>query len=431
MTPTIDRTGSPTSSARRAPPANTASGPDPDRPSERCRPGGIPRDEPSGHDGLAERVRLLAQHGITLDYVTGLRRVEDPQVYQECIENFIGVAQVPVGVIGPVRIHGDHAKGDFYVPFATTEGALIASYNRGAKIITLSGGATALCLADRVSRAPAFQFQSLADAVRFVAWATSQLEAFRAIVRTTTRHGQLEDVRPTVLGNQVYLDLGYTTGDAAGQNTVTVASEAICRYIAAQSPVLPRYWFVEGNLSGDKKATSASLQSVRGKNVSAEVVVLRELLVGTFRTTPEMMLEYWKTAMVAGAWSGSIGAQGQYANALAATFIACGQDVACVSEASVGFTRVDLADTGDLYVSVSLPNLIVGTVGGGTDLPTARECLRMLGCTGDGTSKKFAEICAVAVLAGEISLIAALASGEFTQAHVKYGRRKSPQVRPC
>jgi hydroxymethylglutaryl-CoA reductase (NADPH) len=140
------------------------------------------------------------------------------------------------------------------------------------------------------------------------------------------------------------------------------------------------------------------------------------------------MMEYWKMSLLGGIQSGSIGVQGQYANGLAALFIACGQDAACVAEASVGDTRLDIVQGEDLYMSISMPNLIVGTVGGGTDLPTQRECLAMLGCTGTGSAKKFAEICAATVLAGEISIIGALGAGDFTRAHVTYGRRKRPRV---
>jgi hydroxymethylglutaryl-CoA reductase (NADPH) len=228
----------------------------------------------------------------------------------------------------------------------------------------------------------------------------------------------------TLEGKYVYLHFEYTTGDAAGQNMVTLATDAACRHIIAESPVKPQHWFIESNMSGDKKATAMSLLFVRGKKVTAEIVIPRKLVTRVLHTTPEKIMEYWKMSFVAGVQSGSIGVQGHYANGLAALFIACGQDAACVSEASVGITRVDVDERGDLYVSVTLPNLIVGTVGGGTDLPTQRECLQMLGCKGEGTSRAFAEICAATVLAGEISIMGALASGQFTEAHRRYGRKK-------
>jgi hydroxymethylglutaryl-CoA reductase (NADPH) len=215
----------------------------------------------------------------------------------------------------------------------------------------------------------------------------------------------------------------FETGDAAGQNMVTIATDALCRDLVARAPVKPEHWYVEGNLSGDKKATMLAFLTARGKKVVAETVVARSLLKRVLHVTPEDMVRYWQVSVLGGAQSGSIGVQGHYANALAALFIACGQDAACVAEASVGVTRMDVTAEGALYVSVSLPNLIVGTVGGGTHLSTARECLAMMDCLGADRARKFAEICAATALSGEISIIAALSAGEFASAHARYGRR--------
>jgi hydroxymethylglutaryl-CoA reductase (NADPH) len=206
---------------------------------------------------------------------------------------------------------------------------------------------------------------------------------------------------------------------------VTLCTDAICRYIIANAPVAPQTWYVEGNLSGDKKATAMSFASVRGKKVTAEALVPRALVESMLHATPEQMLNYWKTSVLNGVQSGSIGVNGHFANGLTALFLACGQDAACVSEASVGTTRFDIDEHGDLYVCVTLPNLIVGTVGGGTGLPTQRECLSLIGCTGDGTARKFAEICAATVLCGELSIVGAIAAGDFAKAHAIFGRRKS------
>ncbi len=394
----------------------------------------LPKDEPLAKDihretalskeAQLKRLETLEQSGTKLEYLAGRKQIDDPTIFHGNIENYVGLAQVPVGIIGPLRVNGLYAHGDFYVPLATTEGALVASYNRGAKIISLSGGARVLCLLERVSRAPGFAFNDMVEAGKFIAWAVGQFEKFQEIARTTTSHGNLEDIKVTINGNQVYVNFDYTTGDAAGQNMVTIATEAVCKYIIGQSPVKPRFYFIESNLSGDKKATAISYLFVRGKKVSAEITIPRDIFSKFLHTTPEMMMEYWKMSFVGGVQSGSIGVQGHYANGLAAIFIACGQDAACVSEASMGITRVDVAENGNLYMSVTLPNLIVGTVGGGTNLPTQSECLALLGCKGDGTAKKFAEICAATVLAGEISIMGAIAAGQFAQAHLKYGRKK-------
>lgn len=373
----------------------------------------------------SERIELLEKQGIVFEYVNGKKHIDDPGIFESNIENYIGLAQVPVGVIGPLRINGLFAHGDFYVPLATTEGALVASYNRGAKVISMSGGARVVCLNERISRAPAFAFSDLLEVGEFLVWAINELDKFKEVADQTTNHGSMEDMKVTVEGNHVYINYEYTTGDASGQNMVTIATKAVCDYIIENSPVKPQHHFVEGNTSGDKKATSLSFLNVRGKKVVAEVTIPRRIFEKFLHTSPEMMMEYWKMSFVGGVQSGSIGVQGHYSNGLAAIFLACGQDVACVSEASMGITRVDIDKNGDLYMSITMPNMVVGTVGGGTNLPTQRECLTLLGCKGDGTAKKFAEICTATVLAGEISIMGAMAAGHFAQAHQAYGRKKN------
>jgi hydroxymethylglutaryl-CoA reductase (NADPH) len=378
---------------------------------------------PRNVDSGDEPRRRLERAGFKLDAVAGRVPVTAWAGCREQIENFVGLACIPIGVVGPLRVVGAHACGDVYVPMATTEGALIASCNRGAKIVSASGGARAVCVAERVSRAPVFVFGTVNEAVLFSQWVEGRIDALRDAASTATRHGRLESVEATIVGNQVHLDCGFTAGDAAGQNIVTFAAEAICRQILATTPVPPRAWFLEGNLSGDKKATARSFVTARGRRVCAEVVVPRPVVVEVARTTPERMVEYARVATIGAIQGGAMGVQGHYANALAAIFVACGQDVACVAEAAVGITRFELDAGGDLYVSVTLPNLIVGSVGGGTDLPTQRECLVLLGCAGAGRAGRFAEITAATVLAGEISLVAALAAGHFAAAHARYGRR--------
>ena len=204
---------------------------------------------------------------------------------------------------------------------------------------------------------------------------------------------------------------------------VTLATEAICRELLEKTPVKPRCFFLEANLSGDKKASMLAFTFVRGRKVVAEAAIPREIVRKYISAEPEDLVRYWQVAVMGGIQSGSIGVNGHYANGLAAIFIACGQDVACVSEAATGLTRLDVTPAGDLYISVSLPNLIVGTVGGGTALPTARECLEMMDCYGAGKARKFAEICAATVLAGELSLAGAVTAGQYGRAHAIHGRK--------
>ena len=269
-----------------------------------------------------------------------------------------------------------------------------------------------------------FVFRDIAEAGTFVSWAVARLELFRQVAESTTSHGKLEDMRVTIEGNHVYLILDYTTGDAAGQNMVTIATEAVCRYIIVHSPVTPQYHFVEANLSGDKKASAQSFLTVRGKKVSAESVIPSDLVKQLLHTTTERMVDYWRMSAMGGVLSGTIGVQGHFANGLAALYIACGQDAACVAESAVGVTRFEVQADGTLYATVTLPNLIVGTVGGGTGLPSQQACLEILGLAGPGKARAFAEVCAAVTLAGELSIIGALSAGDFTRAHQRLARGK-------
>ncbi|NJL20931.1 MAG: hydroxymethylglutaryl-CoA reductase [Leptolyngbyaceae cyanobacterium SM1_3_5] len=349
------------------------------------------------------------------------------QRYERNIENFIGTVKLPIGIAGPLRVNGLFAQGDYYVPLATTEAALVASYSRGAQLISEVGGCTAMLLNEGVSRAPGFAFRNLEEVGKFMLWAIAQQTAFKQIAESTTRHGKLTDMRITVEGNHVYLDFQFTTGDAAGQNMVTIATQAVCDYIRAESPIAPQYAFVEANLSGDKKASAQSFLSVRGKKVTAEVTLPAELVKKRLRSTPEQMVNYWRMSAIGGTLAGTIGVQGHYANGLAALFIACGQDAACVAESAIGVTRFEVTETGALYAAVTLPNLIVGTVGGGTSLPSQQACLEILGLAGAGHAKAFAEVCAALLLSGELSIIGAMCSDEFARAHQRLARGRKAE----
>jgi hydroxymethylglutaryl-CoA reductase (NADPH) len=389
---------------------------------ERPAPPPVPGQRDWSAEALAERVAFLEERGHRLDHVAGRAAPPDPASFRGSIENQVGMASIPLGVIGPLRVNGLHASGDFYVPLATSEGALVASYDRGARVLTEAGGVSALVTTEHVQRAPAFVFDTMASAALFATWVVGEFERLQEVAASRTRHGRLLDISVHLQGNQVYLILDYYTGDAAGQNMVTLCTQAVCEDVVERSPSAPRSWYVESNMSGDKKATALSFARTRGRNVTAEALLPRELVTKALRTTPERMTEYWRVSFIGGVQTGSIGVSGHASNGLAALFLACGQDVACVSEASVGVTRLELTDDGDLYAMVNLPNLIVGTVGGGTRLPTASECLALMGCDGPDTAPRFAEICAGVILGGELSIVAALCAGDFARAHAVYGR---------
>ena len=373
----------------------------------------------------SERLKFLRENGIEFHQLVQPTQPDSTEKLQGNIENFIGMAQMPVGMAGPILINGTHAVGDFFVPLATTEGALVASYNRGMKACRLSGGISTMCTAESVQRSPFFKFDNMGTMGLFVKWVHQHLETFRKIVGESSNYAQLNEMRTNVEGNSVILTFDYVTGDAAGQNMVTICTDNICTYILQNFPHQPLEWYIESNYSGDKKATSLSFSSSRGKKVTSEIVLPKEVVKRVLKSSPKAIAEYWQSSTLAVVQSGAIGAQGHVANGLAALFIACGQDVACISESSVGITRMEVNENGDLYVSLTLPSLIVGTVGGGTQLPTQQECLQMMDCAGVGKAKKFAEICCSVALAGEISIAAAMSAGHFTRAHQKHGRNKS------
>lgn len=390
------------------------------------RPGEVPPKVPGGStisdEALTQRWAIPGMPVSARESLAPAGILPEAEWYGRNIENFIGVARLPVGLAGPLRVNGAHAMGDYYVPLATTEAALVASYSRGAQLITEAGGCAAVVMNEGVTRAPGFAFETIGDASVFVAWATASFEALKTAAATTTRHGSLIDMQLAVEGNHVHMLLEFLTGDASGQNMVTIATDAVCRFVVQESPVKPRYWFVEANMSGDKKATTHSFMTVRGKKVSAEIRVPETLVRKRLHTTPSAMVDYARMSVIGGVMSGSIGVQGHYANGLAALFIACGQDAACVAEAAVGVTRFEIREDASLYAAVTLPNLIVGTVGGGTGLPTQKACLEILGLAGQGHARALAEVAAALALAGELSIIGALTAGHFTRAHQQLAR---------
>ena len=382
----------------------------------------IPRAAQDSHALVAERWRALGTAAESQAALADEASLQDVARFSRNIENFIGTVKVPVGIAGPVRVQGMHARGDYYLPLATTEAALVASYSRGAQIITEAGGCAAALLAESVGRAPGFSFVTLAEAATFARWVEAQYEAFAMVTARTSAHAKLLSVRANVEGNHVYVQLEFRTGEAAGQNMVTLATAAILQHVAGTAPVKCEHCFLEANYSGDKKASAHSLAGVRGKRVSAEVRLPRALVADRLHTTPECMTEYWRMAALAGVLTGTVGVQGQFANGLAALYIACGQDAACVAESATGVTRLELARDGGLYACVTLPNVIVGSVGGGTGLPSQRACLDVIGKGGPADARALAELCAALALAGELSLIGALCSGDFARAHAERAR---------
>ena len=338
------------------------------------------------------------------------------------IENPIGSVQMPLGVAGPLLVNGEHAQGMFYVPMATTEGALVRSYERGMVMLTRAGGVTPRIYADQNVVSPTFSFDTVADAHRFASTLPGHVDSLRAQAQATTTHGRLLRIEPRPSGRTVIVNFYYYTADAQGMNMIVKATEAAGEWLVAQG-IAPRFAVFSG-LSSEKRASGFLLTGAKGKTVVAGARIAPDVLQAYMRVTPAQVAATWHDAVIGHLQANAIGFNAHYANGLTAIFIACGQDVANVANSAVGITDYEVTRDGDLYATVTLPSLTVATVGGGTALGTSPECLRLLGCAGAGGAPKFAEIVASALLGGELSMAAAIASGEFVAAHETYGRNR-------
>ena len=347
----------------------------------------------------------------------------DPAAVAGNVENFIGAAQVPVGIAGPLLVNGEHARGEFYVPLATTEGTLVASYNRGMKLLYRAGGVKTTVMDDRMQRAPAFGFDSAREARAFGQWVTASFDAIKREADATTRTGRLHDIEQFSASRFIFLRFNYTTGDAAGQNMTGKATSRACDWIRDRYPGV-RQFCLESNLATDKKNSQINILATRGKRVTAEATIQAGLIREILHTTPEQMFRARQLSNLGGLLSGVNNNGNHSANGIAALFVATGQDIANVAESSAALVHSELLDDGSYYYSITIPALIVATYGGGTGLPTQRECLELLGCYGTGKVRKFAEIVAATALCGELSLGSAVVAGEWVDAHERLGRNR-------
>ena len=386
----------------------------------------VPYDKDASRDYSPE---MVAERQRFVERTTGVRPVHlghysfDPAVTRGNIERFTGVAQVPGGLAGPLRVNGEHARGDFLIPLATSEGTLVASYSRGMKVLNLAGGVTCTVSDDAMQRAPVFDFDSARVARDFRDWVQEHLHDLRREAEATSRVARLSGVEVYLASRFAYLRFDFTTGDAAGQNMVGRATYAACGWIVANAPGVRRF-FLESNVATDKKVSHVNILHTRGKRVTAEATIPRAVLTEELRVTPEALAYHAGVANVGAYLSGATNNGLHAPNAITAMFIATGQDVANVTEGSSAVIYTELTQSRDLYLSITLPSLIVATHGGGTGLPTQRECLEILGCYGAGKVRKLAEIVAGVVLAGEISLAAAISSLEWVEAHERMGRKR-------
>lgn len=346
-------------------------------------------------------------------------------------ENMIGAAQIPIGVAGPLITTSVNGKSNtYYLPLATTEGALVASVNRGCKAITASGGTTVDSHYVGATRGPVFKVASLSENRTLYEFIEGHFSALKDITEKTSRHLTLKKITSRGVGLYRFVRFVYDTQDAMGLNMVTIATDAASRYIEEQTG--STCVALSGNFCVDKKASWQNAVSGRGTEVWAEVVLPADVLRSVLKTDAKKAYGTWVAkCMLGSAMTGSIGFNGQFANVVAALFIATGQDPAHVVEGSLGVTTAEVVNGSDLYVSVYLPDLMVGTVGGGTSLATQHEALSMLGVAGASpegergkNAQQLAEIVAAAALAGEISLLSSLEQGTLAQAHSRLGRGK-------
>jgi hydroxymethylglutaryl-CoA reductase (NADPH) len=370
---------------------------------------------------------LREQTGASLEHVGSFSF--DPGVLPGNIENFCGVAQVPIGVAGPLRINGEHARGDFYVPLATAEGTLVASYNRGMRVLSECGGVKTTVVEDSMQRAPVFIFDNALDAREFGDWVEQHEEEIRTAAEGTTRSGKLTYIGQYQVGPLLYLRVNFTTGDAAGQNMTAKATHAACEWMKANYPGGAEYRLT-GAIDTDKKHSHINMLLTRGKRVVAEAVIKKDVLERLMGVDTKAVYDYRQIHMLGGFLAGSASNSAHAANGITAVFIATGQDAANIAESQAAITYSRLLDNGDYYWSITLTSLIVGTYGGGTGLPTQRECLELLGCYGNGKAHKLAEICAGTVLAGEVSLTSAVLADQWVTSHERFGRNREPDLGP-
>ncbi|PSQ44139.1 hydroxymethylglutaryl-CoA reductase (NADPH) [Halobacteriales archaeon SW_7_68_16] len=401
---------------------------DPDELAARVRDGDLRLYELDDHadaETAAQARRRVLEDETGVDLSATADHTFDAARVDANIENLVGGTAIPTGVAGPLAVDGDHAAGEYYLPIATTEGALVASVNRGCSVVSAAGGATARVTDRGMTRAPVFSVSGVAEGATVVEWIENNTDRLAAAAESTTSHGRLQSVTPYLVGDSVFLRFSYHTGDANGMNMATIATREAAELVEAETPA--SLVALSGNLCADKKPAGINAVEGRGHTVTADVTVPGETVRDHLDTTPAAIAEVnTRKTLVGSAKAASLGFNAQVANVVAGVFLATGQDAAHVVEGSNCITTVETR--GDaLYASVSLASLQVGTVGGGTGLATQCEALDLMGVAGGADppgehADAYAEIVAAGALAGELSLLAALASRNLSGAHAELGR---------
>ncbi|MFA5770020.1 MAG: hydroxymethylglutaryl-CoA reductase [Patescibacteria group bacterium] len=334
-------------------------------------------------------------------------------------ENLIGSTTLPLGVAGPIIVKNEDLRiKSYFIPLATTEGALVASVSRGCKAINLSAGASALVENVGTTRGPVFETSGINEGLKFKNWLDNNFSQLKIEAEKTSSYLKLKKIGTRIIGTYVYVRFYFDTSEAMGMNMVTIATDSLSQFIEKNTNV--KCLAVSGNFCIDKKPAWLNFIAGRGKKVSAEVILKKEVVKEGLKTTPEKFFDVWLSkCMIGSVMSGSLGFNAHFANIVAAFFAATGQDLAHVVEGSMGITTSKVLKNGDLYVSVYLPAVMIGAVGGGTKIKTKQEGLSIIGAK---NSIELAEVLGGAVLAGEISLLASLAEGTLARTHEKLGR---------
>ena len=346
--------------------------------------------------------------------------VNDPEELKGIIENHVGYMKIPMSVVGPAMINGNYANGKYSIPLCTIEGTLAASMNRGLYASSLCGGINVKHYRQELSRAPIFIFDDLNQSQEFQVWVNEHMDDIIKAAQSTTKHGKILRIDQYTMQNYILLDFILDTGNAAGQNMVTLAANVACDYIKQQTN---HSFFLESNLNSDKKASFRNMILGRGHGVIAETAISKSVMTRVLNVDPEFLYEAFNYFPIVSAMAGTHGNGLHISNALTAIYLATGQDTACVAENSLGHFNLKRTDDG-LIFRLTLPSLTVGTIGGGTRLNQQQQNLKLLECdTGEHSSRKLAEIIAGATIGLEISLLSAIASHTWTSAHMKYGRK--------
>ena len=394
----------------------------------------LPEGMPAHVQAKIRRRALEAMTGVQLDNIAAYT-LDPVRASTRHAENFIGATQIPVGICGPLKVKGTwvSVEEDLHVPLATSEGALIASINRGCRALREAGGAVVRVEDVGMTRAPVFRTLGIDDTRRFLDWVRQNDSKIRRVAEATSNHLELLDIKPQTFGSSIYLRFRFRSGDAMGMNMATIACDRVVRDLIEPGTGIPCV-ALSGNFCVDKKPSAVNFLEGRGKRIYAEVVLDGEILERCLKSTSRSLVEVqYRKNLLGSIAAGSMGFNAHYANVLAAAFVAMGQDVAQVVEGAMGVTCIEPRGDDAVFASVYLPDVPLGVVGGGTALGPQKEALEVIGAVPDpenpgAGAMRLAEILGAMVLAGELSLLAAFTSGDLAGAHEQLGRGAIPDA---